>query len=321
MNEFGFSKKNPNLRLAWDATVLNTYMQDPLIYFWKYVQGYRSIVPATALVWGDLWHRLTASFNDLLLRGFSRDEALMLTIEVGLKFGRQVPRFPDWTLDEISQAGKKDDHKKRNTYTLIRSLIWWEAEYRHMDEKVLLGPDNKPLLEQHFIIPLGMKAYTGEDYLLCGSMDMIVEDEDGQYVVERKHTARTLSQYYFEDFDPSVQIYTYDLVGSILLPQNPLRGVVVEACQTAVGFSRFERHEVFRTPSQRVEWHETLKYWISRAENDAKTGEFRMNPASNAYASIFTAIQKKDASHQLSMLESELDRQPLWNPLDPKEMT
>lgn len=320
MNEFGFSEKNPNLRLAWDATVLSTYMQNPLRYYWQYVQGYRSIVPATALVWGDLWHRLTASFYDLLLRGFSRDEALILTIEVGLKLAREVPRFPDWTLDEISLSGKKDDHKKRNTYTLIRSLIWWEAEYRDDEMMVVKGPDDKPLLEQHFVIPLGIKAYTGEDYLLCGSMDMIVEDEDGQFVVERKHTTRTLSSYYFSDFDPNVQVYTYDLVGSILLPQNPLKGVVVEACQTAVNFSRFGRIEVFRTPSQRADWLETIRYWIKRAEDDAKNGEFRMNPASNEFHSIYTEIQKRDASHQLHMLESDLQRQPLWNPLDPKEM-
>ena len=328
MQPNGMSSKEPSLRIAWDATALKAYMRDPLAYYWQYVQGYQSVITPAPLLWGTLWHEVTRRFKQTLYESRAkrgalapgeigelltdRDQALLIGVQEAIALATAA------NMNDVAASGRKGDLKTRNLYTLIRSLIWWEAEYRDDDVEVV-SHEGKPLLEQHFTVPLGMKASTGEDYLLCGSWDEVVEDEDGQFILERKSTTTTLSDYYFLQFDPDVQIYTYDLVGSFMLPDNPLKGVVVEACQTVVGFSRFMRHEVFRTPEQRKRWLATLKYWIDRAEQDALNASWTlaMNCEASIFESAYKQVQRRTPSHWKSMLESEMERRPLWNPLQP----
>ena len=299
-----FSKQDPELRLVWSATTLEAYMRDPLTYYWKHVLGYVPLVQAPALVWGSLWHMATALFKQLTEGRdavLSRDEALFVTIEKTICEAQKID------LNDIARNGKKSDINKRTMYTLIRSLIWWEANYRDDSFRTADTGAVCPL-EQHFMVPLGIKAYTGEDYLITGVLDEIVADEDGdQFVLERKHTTQTISSYYFNNYDPSVQVYTYDLVGSLILPHNPLRGVVIESCQTAVGFSRFERHEVLRTQEQRNHWLNVLRHWIRRAEQDCtdRSWQNAMNPATTIYDSVYRDIETKSPSSWASLLKSE----------------
>lgn len=304
LNNPKFSKIAENLRLVWSASSLEAYMKDPLSYYWHNVLGYNDLTPKAALVWGTLWHAVTASYKDLRSRGFDRDEALGLSIVVALKLAK------DRDLDVVSVNSTKRDVKTRNTYTLIRTLIWWEQKYHNDELKVVEGEDG-PLIEQHFSIPLGLKAYTGEDYVIEGYLDEIVEDEDGdQFVLERKHTIQTISSYYFYQYDPNVQTWTYDLVASVLLPMSPLQGLIVEAAQTGVGFAAFERHPISRTKEQRAHWLEVMRYWIQRAEKDAYSGTWinAMNPATTTYESKWKDIQRKTPAMWKAILETEMSR-------------
>jgi hypothetical protein len=182
--------------------------------------------------------------------------------------------------------------------------------------------NGKIALELHYALPLPFKAYTGENYILTGYFDEFVQDtEEGDYwVLERKHTTRTISDYYFYTYNPSVQIFTYDLVGSIMLPGKQLRGVIVEALQTAVTFSRPERHEIRRTPLQREHWAGVIEYWIRRAEQDARENSwhFAMNTEASSFDSVYKEIQRRDPSSWRGLLDTDLVKRPLWNPLEPR---
>ncbi|KKL09323.1 hypothetical protein LCGC14_2567000 [marine sediment metagenome] len=241
-------------------------------------------------------------------------------------------------LDLMNCPASKSDDNKRNTYTLVRALVWYAAKYRTDVLRPVANEDGL-MIEQHFVVPMGMKTavpwpfrsvregsmmtgptpYTDpepEDYYLCGSLDEICQDEDGdQFVLERKSTTTTVADYYFLQHEPSVQIYTYDLIGSIILPTSPLRGVVVEACQTAVGFTRFERHEVTRIPEQRKHWLETIHYWVKQAEQCALSGYWPMNPAGHTFESTARQIQRRAPSSWPALLKTDFMEQPLWNPL------
>jgi len=179
------------------------------------------------------------------------------------------------------------------------------------------------MIERHFVVPLGLTSgpLPIEEYYLCGYLDEIAQDKepDGdKFVLERKSTTSTVASYYFDQHDPSVQMWTYDLIGSKIMPMSPLRGVVVEACQTAVGFTRFERHEISRTPEQRKHWLETIHYWVKQAEQCALNGYWPMNPATQTFKSTARDIQRRSPSSWPALLKTDFEEQPLWNPLEPK---
>ncbi len=311
MTPEGFSEKHPDLRLAWDATVLAAFMRDPLSYYWTYVRGYQQVSKSRALVWGTLWHECVAVYR-INRTACIEDEALVLTIMFTFKRALE--------LDLMNCPASKSDDNKRNTYTLVRALVWYAAKYRTDVLRPVANEDGL-MIEQHFVVPMGLvvsnsHGWDHEDYYLCGSLDEICQDEDGdQFVLERKSTTTTVADYYFLQHEPSVQIYTYDLIGSIILPTSPLRGVVVEACQTAVGFTRFERHEVTRIPEQRKHWLETIHYWVKQAEQCALSGYWPMNPAGHTFESTARQIQRRAPSSWPALLKTDFCEQPLWNPL------
>jgi hypothetical protein len=288
-------------------------MRDPLAYYFVHVQGYGSGIPSAALVWGSLWHEVTAEYKLQYARESDVDKALLATIRFALAEATKA------RIDWISANSTRDgDENKRTTYTLVRSLIWWVENYRN-DRFRPVQFDGKLAVELNFALPLPLKAPTGENYVLCGYLDEVVQDEDGyQLVLERKTTTKTISSYYFYTYDPSVQVYTYDLVGSILLPKNPIQGVVIEATQTAVGFSRFERHDVIRTREQREHWLKVLQYWIKRAERDAidNNWEVALNTEATTYESKFRDIERRAPTMWPVILGSDLIKRPLWNPLE-----
>lgn len=311
MTPEGFSTKVPGLRLAWDASCLSAYMQDPLQYSWKNIQGFRHVGFASAREWGTFYHEAVGHFEHQVHKGVPREVALRKTIKLLIPAAIEMG-FPI--------RGEKGDAAKRSVYTLVRSLIWFEAEYRDRPLPPLELANGRCALEYNFCLPLGMKASTGEDYLLVGNIDKIGTDADGyQYCVERKTTTTTLGPYFFTKYDPCMQTYLYDVVAAILFPKARLRGVIVEACQTAVDFTRFDRHPIERTPRQRAHWLEVIKYWIKRAEQDALDNSWdRAINSEGGFASVFKDVQRRDPSVWTAMLRTELSREPLWNPLVPR---
>lgn len=335
MTPLGFSDKHPDLRLAWDATCLAAFMKDPLVYFWTYVRGHQSISKPRAMLWGTLWHEAIAEYRKQ--SDWAGGEGWTTTpINLEDPALHKAIRFTIKRADELNLMDspcRREDENRRNVYTLVRSLIWYATKYRTDWLAPVVDTDGSLMIEKHFVVPMGLKsratfvdrsvypAITApeEDYYLCGSLDEIAQDEDGdQFVLERKSTTSTVASYYFDQHDPSVQMWTYDLIGSKIMPMSPLRGVVVEACQTAVGFTRFERHEITRTPEQRKHWLETIHYWVKQAEQCALSGYWPMNPASQTFKSTARDIQRRSPSSWPGLLKTDFEEQPLWNPLEPK---
>jgi hypothetical protein len=59
----------------------------------------------------------------------------------------------------------------------------------------------------------------------------------------------------------------------------PVKGVMIDAAQIAVGFTKFERGFTFRTPEQSTEWLHDAEYHIKRTWEAAEQG-WPMNDAS-----------------------------------------
>jgi hypothetical protein len=176
-------------------------------------------------------------------------------------------------------------HNLKNRHTLIRTIVWYLEAFRDDAAKTVILADGKPAVELSFRMELD-EWPTGQDgwrwlqeehpYTLCGHLDRLVEFAGGYYVMDRKTTGSTLGGYYFDGFNPDNQMTLYTLAGRIIF-NTPVRGVIIDAAQIAVGFSRFDRGITYRTEDQLNEWMHDLGYWLSAAARYAERDYWPMN--------------------------------------------
>src|SRR3974390_63731 len=103
----------------------------------------------------------------------------------------------------------------------------------------------------------GYTAFTGEEFMLCGKLDRIVTFKSDCYVADIKTTQSTIGDYYFRKYTPDNQVTIYSLAGSAAFG-IPVQGLIIDGCQIAIEFSRFERGLIERTEAQLLEWQEEL---------------------------------------------------------------
>jgi hypothetical protein len=101
--------------------------------------------------------------------------------------------------------------------------------------------------------------------------------------------------------------------------KTPVKGVIVDAAQIAVGFSRFVRSFVFKTNDQLDEWYRDLKVFLKQAKQYAWDGYWPQNDKScHKYGGcIFRGICSKSPSVRDRFLESDFEVRE-WNPLIPR---
>ena len=301
-----FSTEYPTLRLVWDSTSLNAFMSDPLDYYWRYVQGWRDPEKSIDLLWGTAWDKSAGMYHQTRGAGFNSEKALEATVWFAIGHAQKVD------LDQAAADAPKDKGRKKNLATLIRALVWYDAEF---GDYALFEPiSTEPRLGK---CELGITSPDGQKYLMVGNYDEIVREPDtGKLmVVERKTTTQAFSQYYWLDYDPSVQINTYDW---LVAQENKIAGVLLEGCQTGIGFTRFAHRPVYRTPQQRGHWLHVMRFWIKFAEQIAMADDWdiAMNLATQRWESVTRNIERRSPAVWDGLLQVELEKRDPWNPLE-----
>jgi hypothetical protein len=97
------------------------------------------------------------------------------------------------------------------------------------------------------------------------------------YITDQKTTGGTVGTYYFNNFSPSNQMSGYAFAGQAIL-HSPVSGVIIDAAQIAVNFTRFGRGITTRSKDQLEEWFEGVLETISIARDFTRRGVFPMNP-------------------------------------------
>ena len=295
-----FSTQNPHLRLQWSAHSLGQFMNCPLSYYWA--QRWGSPGKQAPLLWGNAWDYTMAHYW-----GHGAD------LREGLRAANRYAL--DNRLDAIA-AGERDNI--RTHMSLLRSVVWYDQEYQ---DQTLYEPD--PGLVQdasqvELIVPLTapdrgeqLVAYTGEPYSIYLRLDHVMRRtyDRNLLVVDWKSTTRGLNQLYWLDLDPGVQVQTYDLFASQWAKQRGerLHGVLLDAVQIGVGYSRFDRHEVHRTPAHRAHWHRVVVQYILHAEARAKLGDWELwaNPATQKWETVYRKAMRRAPVLWDSVLRAE----------------
>jgi len=164
------------------------------------------------------------------------------------------------------------DNIKKNRRTLVRALVWTLDEFANSHIQPYSNPDGSAATEVDFAVPLPIENPDGEPYLLTGIIDSFAQVGGPDQIMprERKTTNATLGKGFFGRYEFDIQVDVYSLAMQIMAAEEITPGIILEAVQTGVTFSRARRQIITPSNDQLAEFVETLRYWIGQAEGFAR---------------------------------------------------
>jgi PD-(D/E)XK nuclease superfamily len=299
---------------AWDSTSLGWLKECPRKYQYHMLEGWSGRGEAIHLEFGILYHEALEAYEIYRAEKMDHDEALSAVIKDTLT--------KTWRDDKPWRGTKDLDPNDRASLksreNLIRTIVWYLDKFKDDPAKTRIHPTTgRPMVELHFQFEISA-SYERHPYTLCGYLDRVVDFQDQPFVMDRKSTTTTLGSYYFEQYDPDNQMSLYTVASQVAF-KTPVKGVIIDAAQIAVGFSRFVRSFIFKTPDQIDEWMKDLGYWLRQAAMYAEQGYWPQNDKScHKYGGCpFREICSKSPSVRDKFLESNFERRA-WNPLVPR---
>lgn len=304
-----FAKGNPKLQIAWDSTSLGLLKTCPRKYQLKMLEHWAPRGERIHLDFGIMYHSALEEFDKAKAQGATHEDATHAAIRRAMLDSKNFIG----TAGKDREAAPKGNIKSRET--LIRAIVWYLEHFRDDHAKTLILDNGKPAVELSFKMELPFSTTDGEPFIACGHLDRVVEMGEEIYVLDRKTTGSTISSYYYNQFNPNNQISLYTLASKIILPKVAA-GVIIDACQLAVGFARFHRGITLRTPGQLDEWLQDFGNWLARAEAFAAQGYWPMNDTAcgNYGGCEFQEVCKNDPAIRPMLLKSAFD-EVIWNPL------
>lgn len=292
----------PGLQLAWDSTSLGALKRCPRYYQLAIIQGHTSRSLNVHLFFGIIYHSATERYSHGRAQGKTHDESLNWAVRHALT--------ESW--DKVLNRPWDSGDSNKNRWTLIRTIVWYLDQFEHDPVETVILANSKPAIELSFRFEVGISSSTKENYILCGHMDRVGVFQNHTYIIDKKTTKHTLDENYFSQYTPDNQFSLYSFAGQVAL-SLPIRGVMVDAAQVGVGFSRFQRVIVARNPEQLNEWYKDFKIYLNHAENYAKLGYWPMNEKS-CWGCEFRGICSKAPSVREQWIKGSFATR-IWDPL------
>jgi hypothetical protein len=261
-----FSTQNPSHQLAWDSTSLGALKTCPRYYQYNILEGYTAHAENVHFVFGIEFHAALEHYDRQRANGMDQNNATLSAVASALTSTWRPDLGRPWVSDEPT----------KNRHTLIRAIVWYLDQFQNDPLETVVLRNGQPAVELSFRHELELTSRSGEQYLLCGHMDKLARWEGKTWVVDRKTTKSGLGQDYFDKYSPDNQVSLYTFAGGAVF-HEPVVGLIIDAGQTGVNFTRFQRQPIRRTPSQLAEWVHDLAYWLSLAESFAEAGYYPMN--------------------------------------------
>lgn len=263
------------------------------------IEGWHSRSKSVHLDFGIFYHSALELYDKITFQGVDHEEALRKVLRQTL----------------LSTVDFAPDHVK-NRFTLIRSIIWYLDEFRGNAARTVRLESGVPAVELSFRLPVS------DNLTLCGHLDRVVEYSGDYFVMDRKTTVQTPGPYYFDQYTPDNQMSLYTLAAQVVY-HAPVKGVIIDAAQIAVGFTRFERGFAYRTDAMLEDWLKETKMWVAQAQAmaaDPVMESFPMNDKAcgNYGGCTFRRVCSKDPRVRPAFLASEFTRDNPWNPVKPR---
>lgn len=255
------SYRADGLQLAWDSTSLARLLECPRKYYYSNQAGIQPREMSPHLTFGIYYHKACEYYDHKRSSGLDHETAIRETI----RFIHSQCR--SWESDNT--------YKNRNT--LLRTVVWYLAQFRNDPFQTIQLADGRPAVELSFRFNLALDSEQGDPYLICGHMDRLAIYQGSPWILDRKTTKSQLGPQLFAQFSPHVQFPIYTIAGKIVY-QTPVRGLIVDAAQILVEGSRFMRAPIHFSASQLEEFLNLFRYQIKLAERYHRSSFWPMNP-------------------------------------------
>lgn len=305
-----FSQRLPGLQTIWDSSSLSLLKECPRKYYYKMIHMWQSRKEALPLTFGTYFHSALEAYDLAKALGQTHELSLRAATKKALEIsGTRDPagNWHPWTTDDT----------RRNRFTLVRSVVWYFDHFAEDPTETVILKSGEPAVELTFKFDCGIPVHdgSGENYILCGHLDRLAKFGDNLYVMDRKTTTSTPGTEYFDRYSPDNQMTLYTVAAQAVFAEQA-QGVLIDAVQVAVGFTRFQRGFANRTPQQLEEWLTDLVFWLSQAETFARAQHWPQNDKScfNYGGCPFRGVCGKDPTVREVFLASDFVRRE-WDPL------
>lgn len=307
-----------NLQYVWDSTSLGWAKTCLRLYYYQMIVGYAPRSISFHLDFGIWYHSALEQYDKLRASGLEPEASLLRVVrDLFLKTWIEDAEGGHPALTVRTESGTWENiDPNKNRETLVRSVVWYIDQFGEADPaKTLVLPNGLPAVELTFKMETDIVHPQGGKYILSGHLDRVVLFDSDPYVMDRKTTKSTISPYYFRRYSPDNQISLYSIAGNVVF-NTPVKGVIIDAAQIAVGFTSFSRGVITRTNAQLDEWLRDLGPTLKGIERAAETGHWPMNDtACDKYGGCpFRDICSKDPGVREQFLKSNFVERR-WNPL------
>lgn len=292
------------VQFVWDSTSIGVAETCPRKYYYQMILNRRPLRTSVHLIFGGEYAYALESYYKHKANGADHDESLLRVVKTAF--------IRTWD----SEAGRAAafDHSAKTRFTLIRSIVWYLEQFgeeKSGPETVILE-SGKPAVELSFKFEI-------DDIMLSGHLDRVVNFGGGKFVMDQKTTGSTIAPYYFDQYSPNTQMSLYAMAGQIIF-KSPIKGVIIDAAQIAVSFTKFARGITYRTADQLAEWWESAKETIHRTQSYSERGreaDFPMNTSAcgNYGGCPFRVVCSQSPKIRPTILRSEF-REEIWDPTE-----
>jgi len=251
---------------AWDNTSISLFKTCPRKYYFTIQEGWthRSMPPP--LAFGIHLHTCLQTWHQLLAHGRSKDVSLGRIVKLAGLLGEILP---------VGDTARTKE-------TLIRTIVWYLEQFWEDTTETVILESGKPAVEYSFQLPLG--THKGQEIIVCGHIDRIVHWQGKTYIADYKTTKYTLDHKYFNKYKPSSQFALYCAACKLIAGETAslpaANGVIVDAMQLGVNFTRYARNIIEFSPNEIDEYLTGLWYWITTAMDACEAEYFPANEES-----------------------------------------
>lgn len=300
------------VQFAWDSTSIKIAEECLRKYQLKMLLGWTPRNNSVHLKFGGWYASALESYYKYLADGMSPEDAEIEVVHEALTETWEFDLDDDG--EPIPDTGQPwaSDHNTKTRENLIRTIVWYLDQFGEDDScTTVILANGKPAVEYSFQLD------ADDGIVLSGHLDRLVEYGGKHYIMDQKTTGSTISARFFDQFKPDTQMSLYTFAGKAIW-QLPVKGVIIDGAQIAVGFSRFERGFSFRDDAELNEFYDNAMFHIELARKATREQHFPMNTSScNLYGGCqFRNICNKSPHVREQFLKGDFVQGKRWDPLE-----